>query len=183
LYRPTAPGSPRWGSAWKQAAIDGYQNAAGVGSQGSSYAYRDAYLDLDPTYTDRFGRKLLRMTFDWHDNERKAASFATQRCVDIGRAMGAKQVLPRNLSDHYSVVPYQSTHTTGGAVMGSDPKTSAVNRYLQSWDVPNVFSIGASAFPQNHGYNPTGTVGALAYWAADAIKNRYLKAPGPLVPV
>lgn len=36
----------------------------------------------------------------------------------------------------------------GGAVMGEDPKTSAVNRYLQSWDVHNVFSIGASAFPQ-----------------------------------
>jgi gluconate 2-dehydrogenase alpha chain len=47
--------------------------------------------------------------------------------------------------------------------------------------VPNVFVIGASAFPQNAGYNPTGTVGALAYFAADAIINKYLKAPGPLV--
>jgi gluconate 2-dehydrogenase alpha chain len=81
----------------------------------------------------------------------------------------------------YSTVPYQSTHNTGGAVMGADPKTSAVNKYLQSWDVPNVFVIGASAFPQNAGYNPTGTVGALAYFAADAIINKYLKAPGPLV--
>jgi gluconate 2-dehydrogenase alpha chain len=25
-------------------------------------------------------------------------------------------------------------------------------------------------------------VGALAYWTADAIKNRYVKDPGPLVP-
>jgi gluconate 2-dehydrogenase alpha chain len=79
-------------------------------------------------------------------------------------------------------VPYQSTHNTGGAIMGADPKTSAINRYLQSWDVPNVFVIGASAFPQNAGYNPTGTVGALAFVAADAIINQYLKAPGPLVP-
>ena len=30
-------------------------------------------------------------------------------------------------------------------------------------------------------YNPTGLVGALAYWAADAIRQRYLKHPGPLV--
>ena len=44
-------------------------------------------------------------------------------------------------------------------------RTSVVNRYLQSWDVPNLFVMGASAFPQNAGYNPTGTVGALAYWA------------------
>jgi gluconate 2-dehydrogenase alpha chain len=56
-----------------------------------------------------------------------------------------------------------------------------VNRYLQSWDVPNVFVFGTSAFPQNAGYNPTSTVGALAYWGAAAIKNQYLKNPGPLV--
>ena len=47
-------------------------------------------------------------------------------------------------------------------------------------DVSNVFVIGAANFPQNASYNPTGTVGALAYWAADAIVHRYLKSPGPL---
>jgi len=56
-----------------------------------------------------------------------------------------------------------------------------VNRYLQSWDVPNLFVLGASAFPQNAGYNPTLTVGALAFWTADAIRNKYLKSPGSLV--
>ena len=65
--------------------------------------------------------------------------------------------------------------------MGADRSTSAVNRYLQSWDVANLFVVGASAFPQNAGYNPTGTVGALAYWAADAIVQQYVKRPGPLV--
>ena len=65
--------------------------------------------------------------------------------------------------------------------MGTDPKSSAVNIYQQSWDVPNLFSIGASSFPQNAGYNPTGTVGAFAYWTLDAIRNQYLKNPGPLV--
>jgi gluconate 2-dehydrogenase alpha chain len=65
--------------------------------------------------------------------------------------------------------------------MGNDPKTSVVNRYLQCWDVPNVFVMGSSVFPQNPGYNPTGTVGALAYWGADAIRKLYLKSPGPLV--
>jgi gluconate 2-dehydrogenase alpha chain len=65
--------------------------------------------------------------------------------------------------------------------MGADPTTSVVNRYLQSWDVSNLFVIGASAFPQNAGYNPTGTVGALAFWAAEAIRSRYLRNPGRLV--
>jgi gluconate 2-dehydrogenase alpha chain len=65
--------------------------------------------------------------------------------------------------------------------MGNDPKTSVVNRYLQSWDVPNVFVVGASAFGHSATYNPTDTVGAQTYWALDAIKNQYLKSPGPMV--
>jgi gluconate 2-dehydrogenase alpha chain len=83
----------------------------------------------------------------------------------------------------YTTTVYQSTHNCGGAVMGDDPTTSVVNRYMQCWDVPNVFSVGGSCFPQNGTYNLTGTVGALTYWALDAIKSRYLKSPGPLVHV
>jgi gluconate 2-dehydrogenase alpha chain len=41
--------------------------------------------------------------------------------------------------------------------------------------------MGAGAFPQNAGYNPTATLAALAYLSADAIKSQYLKAPGPMV--
>jgi gluconate 2-dehydrogenase alpha chain len=77
-------------------------------------------------------------------------------------------------------VPYQTTHNTGGAVMSADPGSGVVNRYLQSWDVPNLFVLGAGAFPQNAGYNPTGTVAALTYWSAKAIRERYLASPGPL---
>lgn len=43
----------------------------------------------------------------------------------------------------------------------------------------NVFVISASAFPQGLGYNPTGTVAALAYWSAKAIREQYLKIRVP----
>ncbi|MDI6958855.1 GMC oxidoreductase, partial [Pantoea sp. Pa-EAmG] len=88
----------------------------------------------------------------------------------------------KNLSTHYDVRPYQSTHTTGGAIMGDSPATSVVNKYLQCWDVSNVFVAGASCFPQNHAYNPTGIVGATTLFSANAIKTIYLKNPGPMVP-
>ena len=45
--------------------------------------------------------------------------------------------------------------------------------------MPNLFVMGATAFPQNPGYNPTDTVGALAYWAADAIVNQLPEESGP----
>lgn len=53
--------------------------------------------------------------------------------------------------------------------------------HLQSWDCHNLFVMGACVFPHNSAYNPTGPVGALAYRAADTLKNSYLKNPGPLV--
>jgi gluconate 2-dehydrogenase alpha chain len=55
-----------------------------------------------------------------------------------------------------------------------------VNSYLQSWDLDNLFVVGGSAFPQNPGYNPTGTIAALALRSAEAIVTRYRRAPGPL---
>jgi gluconate 2-dehydrogenase alpha chain len=181
MYRPTPRGTPTWGSAWKKAVRETYQRVTNVGAQGSVMSYRNNYIDLDPTYKDPLGRPLMRITFDYQDNERKMANFMAERCDEIAKAMGAKSTTINRLNGPWSVIPYQTTHNTGGTVMGSDPKTSALNRYLQAWDVPNVFVTGASAFPQNAGYNPTGTVGALTYWALDAIKNKYLKSPGALV--
>ncbi len=178
----TPPGTPTWGAAWKQSVAENYLSSYSFNTHGSSYSYRGNYLDLDPTYTDPLGRKLLRMNFDFHQNELKMSAFLTDRLGEIVKKMGPRQVVKHPRTGPYSVTPYQTTHLCGGAVMGADPKTSALNRYLQSWDVPNLFVMGATAFPQNAGYNPTGTVGALAYWAADAIKTKYLKSRGPLVP-
>ncbi|AOZ08351.1 GMC family oxidoreductase [Cupriavidus malaysiensis] len=180
---PTVPGVPAWGSAWKAGVADAYQRLLSIGISGSVMAYRDACLDLDPTYRDAHGLPLLRMTFDWHANEYAMLAYMGDRMEEVGHAMQAEQVFRaiRKPGMHYDTRAYQSTHTTGGAIMGSDPATSVVNRYLQSWDVSNVFVMGASAFPQNMGYNPTGLVAALAYWSAKAIREQYLKQPGPLV--
>ena len=178
--RPVPSGTPRWGSGWKKATAHYFNRSFGIGVQGACQSYRTNYLDLDPTYRDAYGLPLLRMTFDRHDNEHKMSVYLTNKAAEIARAIGPSKLNVNPRTGKYTIVPYQSTHNTGGAIMGADPATSAVNKYLQSWDVPNVFVIGASAFPQNGGYNPTGTVGALTYFAVDAIRDRYLKRPGLL---
>jgi gluconate 2-dehydrogenase alpha chain len=179
---PTRPGTPKWGAEWKKGVKDNYlSTTSGVSLHGSFYSYRDVYLDLDPTYKDRFGRPLMRMNIDFHDNELKAAAYLTDKLDEIAKAMGAEQTHKKPRKGPYDITTYQTTHLNGGAVMGNDPQTSALNRYCQSWDVSNLFVTGASAFPQNAGYNPTGTVGALAYWTAKAIREQYLKNPGALV--
>ncbi|MGO4707342.1 GMC family oxidoreductase [Microvirga sp. 2MCAF38] len=180
---PVPPGTPRWGAEWKSAVRDNYLSTVkpGTGTHGSFYSYRDIYLDLDPNYRDRFNRPLVRMTIDFHENELKQNAFLTDRFAEIIQAMGAKAVMKEYRKGPYDITKYQTTHLCGGAIMGTDPKTSAINRYLQSWDVPNLFVVGANAFPQNAGYNPTDTVGALAYWSAAAIREKYLKNPGGLM--
>ena len=177
------PGTPAWGAKWKQALRDNYLSSVicGGACHASFYSYRDVYLDLDPTYKDRFGRPLVRLTIDFHDNELKMSAFLTDKYAEILQQMGAKEVVKQPRKGPYDVTDYQTSHLCGGAIMGDNPGNSALNRYLQSWDVPNLFVQGASAFPQNAGYNPTGTVGALAFWSAVAIRSQYLKNPGPLV--
>jgi gluconate 2-dehydrogenase alpha chain len=180
---PLPPGTPAWGSEWKQAVRDNYLSTvySGAGVHASNYAYRTNHLDLDPTYKDRFGRPLLRMTMDFHENELKMNAYLTDRYAEIIERMGAKQIVKLPRKGPYDITAYQTSHLCGGAIMGTNPGNSALNMYLQSWDVPNLFVQGATAFPQNAGYNPTGTVAALAYWSAASIRSQYLKNPGPLV--
>jgi gluconate 2-dehydrogenase alpha chain len=179
IYTPE--GTPNWGLEWKKAAARNYLRSFSLSVHGSNMACRGNYLDLDPTYRDVFGRPMLRMTFDFNQNDHMMSDYLADRAAEVARAMNPREIKVNKRKGSWSVVPYQTTHNTGGAIMGETPKDSVVNKYLQLWDVPNVFSMGAGAFPQNAGYNPTGTVAALTYHSAAAIKASYLKSPGPLV--
>jgi gluconate 2-dehydrogenase alpha chain len=174
-------GTPRWGSEWKRATVKWYQHATNFNTQGSVYANAKNFMDLDPTYRDALGRPLIRLTYNGTDNDHKMSRHLLAKLEGIIKAMNPTHYDMHSRPKNFTIVPYQSTHNTGGTMMGADPKTSVVNRYLQAWDAHNLFVLGASVFPQQHGYNPTGTVGALAYWSAQAITTRYVKNPGPLV--
>jgi gluconate 2-dehydrogenase alpha chain len=170
-----------WGSAWKKAALKWWDRSASITSEAEHLAYRQNYIDLDPTYTDKFGDPLARMTLDWTDHERRQAEMTIKVQGMVAKAMGAKSGNPaRRVGAHYSMVEYQSSHVSGGAIAGASPETSVVNPWMQHWSVPNLWVIGASAFPQNSSGNPTMTIMAMAYRAADALVDRYLKHPGAL---
>ncbi|MCA9878209.1 MAG: GMC family oxidoreductase [Thermomicrobiales bacterium] len=178
---PLPPGTAAWGSAWKAAVKQYYNRSVSIGMQGESPAYRQNYADLDPNYRDAFGNPLLRITFNFTDNERRMVKYVAEEAMTrIATVMGGAIQYVSDTITNYSIVPYQSTHVCGGAIMGADPATSVVNKYCQSWDVSNLFVVGAANFPQNSGYNPTGTVGALAYQTADALITKYLPQPGML---
>jgi gluconate 2-dehydrogenase alpha chain len=169
-----------WGSEWKAAALKWRDRNATINLSGEHLSYRRNFMDLDPTYTDKFGDPLLRFTLDWTDHEYRQREFADDLARKIAPEMGATPDKADPRREHYNTTTYQSTHVQGGAIMGASPEKSVVNPYLQHWDVSNLWVIGASAFPQNASHNPTLTALALTTRASDAIISRYLKHPGEL---
>lgn len=173
-------GTPTWGKEFKKQSIKYANSVLAVAPQGSSMPWKHHYLDLDPTYKDAYGLPLLRVTFDFEDQDREMIKFVAGKAAEIMKEMKPTSMGSNDQLGPYNIVPYQSTHNTGGVIMGADPATSAVNSYMQMWDAENVFVVGACAFPHNSGYNPTATIGALAYRAAEGIL-AYIKKGGPLV--
>jgi gluconate 2-dehydrogenase alpha chain len=169
-----------WGSDWKKAAVSFYDRTGTIIFTGEHLAYKDHFMDLDPTYKDKLGDPLLRLTLDWRDNERNMVDFTTPKAVEIARAMHAEQIDPFPGLRSYDTTRYQSTHVQGGTIMGTSPDQSVVNPFLQHWHLPNLFILGGSTFPQNASSNPTPTILAFVYRTADALLNRYFKNPGPL---
>ena len=175
--RPLPPGTPQWGTQWKQANADWYAHAFNLTTIGSCYPHVENYLSLDPTYRDAFGQPLLRITFDWRDNEVKMSEYVTRKAAELAQASGATIVgpaVPRK--GPYDARLYQTTHVVGGTPMGADPGTSVVSPHLQHWDAENLFVVGGSVYGHNAGYNPTGLMAAIALRLGDDLR-RYARNP------
>jgi len=173
-------GTPAWGKEFKKQSLYYSNRGALVFSQSAAMPNRYNYLSLDPTYKDAFGQPLLRMTVNWHQNEHSMHKFMTNRCEEIVKEMGADHIMAFDQMGNYSLQYAVPEHSVGGTIMGGDPATSVVNSYSQVWSLENMFVLGASTFANQSGVNPTGTVGALAYRAAEGIL-KYSKQGGMLV--
>jgi gluconate 2-dehydrogenase alpha chain len=173
----TPPDVPRWGAGYRDHLARFYARHAVMVAQTENLAYGDQTIDLDPNVRDAWGLPAPRLTYDWRrPNELARVEFMLQKMEEIGRAMGGAQVWRNGLSPGAP-----GAHHEGGTRMGNDPNLSVVNKYGQSWDIPNLFVIGSSTFPSMSGFNPTLTIQALALMSADAIATKYKKNPGPLL--
>jgi choline dehydrogenase-like flavoprotein len=69
----------------------------------------------------------------------------------------------------YDFEYFGSGHIVGTYRMGPKKETSVVDRNQRSWDHPNLFLVGSGVFPTIATGNPSLTIAALAFWAADNI--------------
>src|SRR5262249_49127909 len=108
------------------------------------------------------------MTYNFHENDYKMSEYVTKKAHEIALASGATLVAPPNpRRGDFDPRAYQTTHVTGGTIMGADPQSSVVSPHLQHWDAPNLFVAGASVYAHNAGYNPTGPLAAFALRLGD----------------
>src|SRR5262245_45855693 len=109
-FHPTPPGTPKGGLEWKRAVARHYNHSILIQQHGTSQPSRLNYVDLDPTYKDAWGQPLLRITFDFPDNDVRMSQYIADKAVEIGRAMGGKTVLRGGARRPYTTTVYQSTH-------------------------------------------------------------------------
>ena len=70
---------------------------------------------------------------------------------------------------------YGAGHLMGTYRMGSDRTKSVVDKDQRSWDHPNLFLVGDGVFPATGTANPTLTITALTFQAADVVASDLLK--------
>jgi gluconate 2-dehydrogenase alpha chain len=176
MAMPPPPGQRRWGAEYRDLLAKYFTRYASIVAQTENLPYADQTIDLDPNVRDQWGLPAPRLTYDWRrPNEMARVEFLLGKLEEIGHATGATMVWRGPLGNGMP-----GAHHEGGTRMGSDPRNSVVNRYGQTWDIPNLFVLGSSTHPTMSGFNPTLTIQALAYLSADAIVDRYKRNPGPL---
>jgi choline dehydrogenase-like flavoprotein len=120
-------------------------------------------MTLDDSQPDRYGIGQVKVDFEWSENEIKAANDAKVQAEDILKAAGAVAFIPGEAE----ALPGAAIHEMGGARMGRDPKTSVLNKWNQSHDVPNLFVTDGAAMPSSASVNPSLTYMALTARACD----------------
>jgi gluconate 2-dehydrogenase alpha chain len=177
---PSGEVTSNWGSDWKKAGLKWYDKSAALSLAAAHFAYKQNFIDLDPTYKDKLGDPLVRMTLDWTDHDRREAAMIERVETSLAKAMGAKAYTSiKVVGEHYNLAQSTEPNTYGGAIQGTSPASSVVNPWLQHWDISNLWVIGGSSFPQAE-VQGTLTMLATTYRAADALVDRYMKKPGAL---
>ena len=134
---------------------------------------QDNRLTLDAQLKDAWGIPALRIAMTYGDNDRAMRAEASATVQEMLTATGYKfRMIP------LTPVPGESIHEMGGAPMGRDPRTSVLNAYNQTHDVPNLFVTDGAAMASCSSANPSLTYMALTAracaHAVDELKRRNL---------
>lgn len=136
-------------------------------------------VTLSATMTDSDGLPAPKIAYGLHPNDERMMDFSVERAKDLAAAVDAFDV---KVNRHH--VPDQgyappAWHLLGTCRLGGDPRDSVVNKWGQSWDVPNLYLMDGSVLPTGGAVNPTSTIGALSLRNATHLRDRFAEARQP----
>jgi choline dehydrogenase-like flavoprotein len=158
------PGSPRWGQNFKSTLQHNFTRSLEIFAHGTSLPVEDNSFSLDDDVKDAWGLPALRMTYKDHPDDIKLAIWLSQRSMELLEAAGAQKKWTLPVSEQQFAV-----HLLGTCRMGNDAKTSVINPDHQTHDVKNLFLCDGSSLVTSGRGQPTMTIEALAFRAADRI--------------
>ena len=153
-----------WGWGLRKVMMD-YNHWAAFGFLGEILPWEDNRVELADE-TDQYGLRVAKITFSLHENDKKLIAWGKNKTMEVMFAAGAEEVVEEP----------RYAHLIGGARMGNDPRSSVVDSFGRSHDIPNLFLCDGSIFPTQGSANPGLTIQALAARTAD-----YLIAEGDAV--
>jgi choline dehydrogenase-like flavoprotein len=162
-----------YGKKFKQDVRRYYGSFVWFSGRGEMIPNEQSFCEIDRSIKDKWGIPVLRFHWQWSEHERGQAAHMQRTFADIIEAMGGKTRHPIKTDGAEAIAPGGSIiHEVGGAIMGSDPKTSVTNSWGQTWDVKNLYINDGAVFASNADKNPTLTIMALAWRASDHILER-----------
>jgi choline dehydrogenase-like flavoprotein len=148
-----------FGQQWKERIRQYYTANVSVLMQGEVLPYRENRIEVDDQLHDDAGIPGVRFHYGWHENERAMFQDFQEVANEILHKAGA-EMLPER--DPKPFPHGSSIHYVGTARMGDDPRSSVVNEWNRSHDVPNLWINDAAVFVTAGNQNPTITILALA---------------------
>jgi choline dehydrogenase-like flavoprotein len=164
LWAMSAGGElPLWGADLK-ARIEAFPRSMVATGHTTSLSLETNSVSIDPTLKDTWGIPAIRVTYKDHPDDLAFARFLQDRQVEIMQAAGAQKVWRDEVEENVAGV-----HLLGTCRMGNDPAASVIDKYHRTHDVPNLFLCDGSSFVTSGRGQPTMTIQALAFRAADHI--------------
>lgn len=158
------PDVPRWGAEYKRTLRQYYTRTMNVAGHATSLPLESNTVSLDPTVKDAWGVPALRVTYRDHPDDLAMVRFLQARGLELLGEAGAKRTWAFPVTEQSG-----SNHLLGTCRMGDDPGSSVVDKFHRAHDVPNLFLCDGSSFVTSGRGQPTCTIQALAYRAADHI--------------
>ena len=124
-------------------------------------------IRLHATKTDKWGFPIPVLDARWGDNERNMVRQAIKDTRAMLEAAGGVDIQTDDPETAEPAPPGIGIHEMGTARMGRDPSTSVLNKWNQSWDIPNLFVTDGSFMTSAGCQNPSLSYMAFSARAAD----------------